>query len=63
MPAHDKTGKRGLKGKRLKAALDTNYLLKVATQGLPLTPARDQPPTATKPNPYGAIIALPMPRF
>ena len=35
---HDKTSKRGLKGKRLRAALDTNYLLKVTTQGLPLTP-------------------------
>ena len=35
---HDKTSKRGLKGKRLRAAMDNDYLLKVATQGLSPTP-------------------------
>jgi len=31
---HEKTSKRGIKGKRLLAALDNDYLLKVVTQGL-----------------------------
>jgi len=37
---HEQTSKRGLKGKRLQAALDTNYLLKVTMQGLPPAPGQ-----------------------